>query len=69
MKATALRAVHTLSTLDILQVSSDPRFFRVTGVERSAAGARYKVMLLSLDGEASVMLVRDGREMVLAVPR
>lgn len=71
MRATALRAVHTLDVCDVLQVSTDERFFRVTDVARTCTGhdARYKVSLQSMDGDARVTLVRGGREMVLAVPR
>lgn len=71
MRATALRAVHTLDRSDILQVSNDARFFHVTEVERVSPeqDARYKVMLRSADGDSRITLVREGREMVLAVPR
>ena len=71
MRATALRAVHTLDLCDVLQVSTDERFFRVTDVARVSTGpdVRYKVTLQSVEGDARVTLVRGGREMVLAVAR
>jgi len=69
--STELRAVGMLQTADVLQVSSDRRLYRVLSVGRAAgdADARCKVTLVSLDGTASAMVVRAGRELVRVVRR
>lgn len=68
MHATHLRAVHTLAGTDTLQLGNDPRFFRVVAVERAsdAPDARFIVTLRDIH-DATVTLVRGGREMVLAM--
>lgn len=67
--ATHLRAIDSLNGSDTLQLGNDPRFFRVMTVERTSAepDARFKVTLRDIYDSSTVTLMRDGREMVLAV--
>jgi hypothetical protein len=69
--ATELRAVGLLQRTDILQLSTDPRLYRVVTIERTgaAADAPFRVSLESACGTSAVSLMRGGRELVLAVPR
>lgn len=67
MKANVMRAIHKLSTTDILQLANDPHLYRVLSLERMLSG-RWKVTLRSLDGAANVLLVRSATDQVFVVP-
>ncbi|MBA2960964.1 MULTISPECIES: hypothetical protein [Ramlibacter] len=67
MKATALRAVHKLSTTDILQLPNDSQLYRVVSLEK-LLGGRWKVSLRSMEAKADVMIVRSGTDHVFVVP-
>jgi len=71
MNATQLRAVHTLTAIDVVQLSSGRGLFQVVSVERSSArpGTRCRVMLRALGGAAMITLVTTAGEMIFAVPR
>jgi hypothetical protein len=68
---TKLRAVHTLTTADLVQLEDQPVFYSVDAVSRSHddADARCKVSLKSLDGATATTLVRAGLEMIATVVR
>jgi hypothetical protein len=67
VKANALRTIQKLSKTDILQFANDPRLYRVVTLEKVPSG-RWKVMLRSLDGAASRMLMKAGTDQVFVVP-
>lgn len=69
MHATHLRPVHTLGGADTLQLGNDPRFFRVVAVERASGepDARFLVTLQATRDSSRVTLVREGKDLVLAM--
>ena len=69
MSHTEMRTINKLTVADRLEVSDDIRLFRVESIEGAMrfADGRRKVHLRSIDGAASVMLVRGGRELVRVV--
>jgi hypothetical protein len=66
-----LRLVRKLTPTDVLQVSDDPRLFRVLGVVTLTGpfSGRCKVLLRALDGTAEITLIRAGGDSVQVLLR
>ena len=71
VNATQLCTVAHLEITDILQVGNDPAFYGIVSIERSSPSpdATWRVRLRELAGARPLLLVRDGREHLLIVPR
>lgn len=67
MRANALRTIQKLSMNDLLQLTNDPRLYRVMSLERTLGG-RWKVALQSIDAKANAVLIRSGTDQVFVVP-
>lgn len=67
MRANAVRTIQKLSMNDLLQLSNDPRLYRVMSLER-ILGGRWKVALQSIDATANAVLIRSGTDQVFVVP-